>query len=71
MEEEIVSILMWLAIFPFSSRKILNVYRVSTSGTDKTKVTFCTVVDKSVIVHNFEKRGWVQVGPEDDWNFYW
>ncbi|KAF3426551.1 hypothetical protein E2986_07530 [Frieseomelitta varia] len=53
------------------SRKVLNIYRVSASGTDKTKVTFCTDVDKSVIVHNFEKRGWVQVGPEDDWNFYW
>ena len=58
-------------IFSFSFRKVLNIYRVATSGTDKTKVTFCTDVDKSVIVHNFEKRGWVQVGPEDDWNFYW
>ncbi|XP_024941511.1 probable tubulin polyglutamylase TTLL1 isoform X4 [Cephus cinctus] len=35
------------------------------------KVTFCTDMDKSVIVYNFEKRGWTQVGPEDDWNFYW
>ncbi|GAB1867462.1 Probable tubulin polyglutamylase TTLL1 isoform X2 [Camponotus japonicus] len=38
---------------------------------DRTRITFCTDVDKSVIVHNFEKRGWTQVGPEDDWNFYW
>ncbi|XP_034937092.1 probable tubulin polyglutamylase TTLL1 isoform X5 [Chelonus insularis] len=45
--------------------------RVPTIGTDKMKVTFCTDMDKSVIVYNFEKRGWTQVGPEDDWNFYW
>lgn len=38
---------------------------------EKTKTAFCTDMDKSVIVHNFEKRGWSQVGPEDDWNFYW
>ncbi|XP_033218009.1 probable tubulin polyglutamylase TTLL1 [Belonocnema kinseyi] len=38
---------------------------------DIMKVTYCTDMDKSVIVHNFEKRGWMQVGPEDDWNFYW
>lgn len=34
-------------------------------------VTFCTDLDKSVLVTNFEKRGWLHVGPEDDWNFYW
>ncbi|KAL7296496.1 probable tubulin polyglutamylase TTLL1 isoform X1 [Trichogramma pretiosum] len=45
--------------------------RVPTVGPDKTKVTFCTDMDKSVIVYNFEKRGWAQVTPEDDWNFYW
>ncbi|XP_011068408.1 PREDICTED: probable tubulin polyglutamylase TTLL1 [Acromyrmex echinatior] len=45
--------------------------RVPSVGMDRTRITFCTDVDKSVIVHNFEKRGWTQVGPEDDWNFYW
>ncbi|CAH1989773.1 unnamed protein product [Acanthoscelides obtectus] len=35
------------------------------------KVTFCTDLDKSVVVANCEKRGWVQVGPEDEWNIYW
>ncbi|XP_048511229.1 polyglutamylase complex subunit TTLL1 isoform X6 [Athalia rosae] len=45
--------------------------RVPTIGVDKMRVTFCTDMDKSVIVYNFEKRGWTQVGPEDDWNFYW
>ncbi|RLU21017.1 hypothetical protein DMN91_007633 [Ooceraea biroi] len=45
--------------------------RVPSIGMDRTRITFCTDVDKSVIVHNFEKRGWTQVGPDDDWNFYW
>lgn len=49
---------------------LLN-FRVPTVGTDKMKVTFCTDMDKSVIIYNFEKRGWAQVGPDDDWNFYW
>lgn len=35
------------------------------------KVTYCTDVDRSVVLSNFEKRGWVHVGPDDDWNFYW
>lgn len=34
-------------------------------------VTYCTDFNASVILNNFEKRGWVQVGPDDDWNFYW
>lgn len=35
------------------------------------KVTYCTDLDKSVVVANCEKRGWLQVGPEDEWNIYW
>lgn len=35
------------------------------------RVTFCTDLDKSVVVANCEKRGWVQVGPDDEWNIYW
>jgi hypothetical protein len=38
---------------------------------DKMRVTYCTDLDKSVLISNFEKRGWSQVGPDDDWNFYW
>ncbi|KAL2724010.1 putative tubulin polyglutamylase TTLL1 isoform X1 [Vespula squamosa] len=45
--------------------------RIATLGMEKTKTAFCTDMDKSVIVHNFEKRGWSQVGPQDDWNVYW
>ncbi|XP_040166482.1 probable tubulin polyglutamylase TTLL1 isoform X3 [Anopheles arabiensis] len=35
------------------------------------KICFCTDLDKSVLISNFEKRGWVQVTADDDWNFYW
>ncbi|CAH1389939.1 unnamed protein product [Nezara viridula] len=45
--------------------------RINTNTPLKLKVTFCTDLDKSVLTSNFEKRGWSQVGPEDDWNFYW
>lgn len=27
--------------------------------------------DKSVLLNNFEARGWIPVSPDDDWNFYW
>jgi len=37
----------------------------------KQRVSYCTDVEKSVLNTNFEKRGWHQVGPDDDWNFYW
>ena len=35
------------------------------------RLKYACDLDKSVLVNNFEKRGWVPVGPEDDWNFYW
>ena len=35
------------------------------------RVAYCVDIDKSVIIGNFEKRGWISVGPEDDWQFYW
>lgn len=35
------------------------------------KICFCTDLDKSVLINNFEKRGWLQVSADDDWNFYW
>ncbi|KDR22678.1 hypothetical protein L798_12812, partial [Zootermopsis nevadensis] len=38
---------------------------------DRMRVTYCTDLDKSVLISNFEKRGWSQVGPENDWNLYW
>ncbi|KAJ8261820.1 hypothetical protein GJAV_G00158790 [Gymnothorax javanicus] len=35
------------------------------------KVKWVTDIEKSVLINNFEKRGWVQVSDTDDWNFYW
>ncbi|XP_041472097.1 probable tubulin polyglutamylase TTLL1 [Lytechinus variegatus] len=35
------------------------------------KIRYATDLDKTVLVGNFDKRGWVQVGGDDDWNFYW
>ena len=41
------------------------------SKMNTTRVAYCVDIDKSVIIGNFEKRGWVSVGPDDDWQFYW
>lgn len=38
---------------------------------ERMRISFCTDLDKSVLVNNFEKRGWTQASPDDDWNFYW
>ncbi|XP_050424661.1 polyglutamylase complex subunit TTLL1-like [Adelges cooleyi] len=34
-------------------------------------IAYCSDVNRSVLLNNFEKRGWVHVGPEDKWNLYW
>ncbi|CAD5123920.1 DgyrCDS12228 [Dimorphilus gyrociliatus] len=36
-----------------------------------TRLKYTTDLDKSVLINNFEKRGWIPVGPDEDWNFYW
>lgn len=53
------------------NKKILLFFRVGSTMTDKQTVSYCTDLDKSVLITNFEKRGWAHVGPDDDWNFYW
>ncbi|XP_020664310.1 polyglutamylase complex subunit TTLL1 [Pogona vitticeps] len=35
------------------------------------KVKWVTDIEKSVLINNFEKRGWIQVSENEDWNFYW
>nr|XP_021149572.1 probable tubulin polyglutamylase TTLL1 [Columba livia] len=35
------------------------------------KVMWVTDIEKSVLINNFEKRGWIQVAENEDWNFYW
>jgi len=34
-------------------------------------IKYCIDIDRSVLQSNFEKRGWIHVGPEDKWHFYW
>ena len=34
-------------------------------------IKYASDTDRTVLVSNFEKRKWIHVGPEDDWNFYW
>ena len=35
------------------------------------RIRYACDTDKSVLVNNFDKRGWVSVSSDDDWNFYW
>uniref|UniRef100_A0A3P9J8K5 Polyglutamylase complex subunit TTLL1 n=1 Tax=Oryzias latipes TaxID=8090 RepID=A0A3P9J8K5_ORYLA len=35
------------------------------------RVKWVTDIEKSVLINNFEKREWVQVTENEDWNFYW
>lgn len=44
---------------------------MNTNPAERMKVFYCTDLDKSVLVNNFEKKGWQQVSPDDDWHFYW
>ncbi|ESO10564.1 hypothetical protein HELRODRAFT_156264 [Helobdella robusta] len=36
-----------------------------------TEFKYACDLDKSVLINNFEKRGWIAVSPDEDWNFYW
>lgn len=40
-------------------------------GTMAGKVKWVTDIEKSVLINNFEKREWIQVTENEDWNFYW
>ncbi|KAK7099450.1 hypothetical protein V1264_003588 [Littorina saxatilis] len=35
------------------------------------RLKYATDFDKSVLLNNFDTRGWVQVSTDDDWNIYW
>ena len=35
------------------------------------KLKFKTDLEKSVLVNNFEKRGWTRAGTDDEWQIYW
>lgn len=56
---------------------------MSQPSSSRTRIRFKTDFEKSVLLHNAEKRGWVRSsdppsllasqngGAESDWNFYW
>lgn len=47
-------------------------FRVIPPGqNERFRISYCTDMDKSVLISNFEKRNWVPVSAEDDWHFYW
>lgn len=35
------------------------------------KFKYKTDLEKNVLIHNFEKRGWQRAGEGEDWNIYW
>ena len=35
------------------------------------KLKFRTDLEKSVLINNWEKRGWTRSNGDDDWNVYW
>lgn len=35
------------------------------------RVRCCTDLDKTVLTQNFDKRNWISVSSDEDWNFYW
>ncbi|CAO1430212.1 unnamed protein product [Diamesa serratosioi] len=56
-----------------TATNLSTMYGRITHNTDnqRMKICFCSDMDKSVLLNNFEKRGWAQVMADDDWNFYW
>lgn len=44
---------------------------VTTNNHDRIRIGYCSDMDKSVLLNNFEKRNWLPVNAEDDWHFYW
>jgi hypothetical protein len=35
------------------------------------RVRCCTDLDKTVLTQNFDKRNWINVASDEDWNFFW
>ena len=46
-----------------------NVYQSGSSSGSTIK--YCSDQDKACLTNNFERKGWIHVAPDDDWNFYW
>ncbi len=48
-----------------------NIIDIASSHTSKVKLTYKTDMDKSVIIENYNERGWTETEDEDNWNVYW
>uniref|UniRef100_A0A1I8H9H2 Polyglutamylase complex subunit TTLL1 n=1 Tax=Macrostomum lignano TaxID=282301 RepID=A0A1I8H9H2_9PLAT len=49
----------------------INLSTLFFSRKDMSKVKYACDFDKSVLINNFENRGWQCVAPDEEWNFYW
>lgn len=56
---------------PLNKPLTVSLSRITHNENPRMKIYFCSDMDKSVLLNNFEKRGWNQVTADDDWNFYW
>ena len=43
----------------------------SFNNSNNLRLKYCCDLDKDVLSSNFEKRGWINVNYDEDWNFYW
>ena len=43
----------------------------SFTNSNNLRLKYCCDLDKDVLSSNFEKRGWINVNYDEDWNFYW
>ena len=67
--EQFVMVLCW---FSSSSRSTSQIdWYEPYDDMSGAKLKYACDLDKSVLINNFDRRGWQAVGPEEDWNFYW
>lgn len=50
---------------------VIFLYSTLVGGIMAGKVKWVTDIEKSVLINNFEKREWIPVTENEDWNFYW
>lgn len=50
---------------------VFFLYSTLVGGIMAGKVKWVTDIEKSVLINNFEKREWIPVTENEDWNFYW
>lgn len=48
-----------------------NNFQPYSFSSNNLRLKYCCDLDKDVLSSNFEKRGWINVNYDEDWNFYW